>query len=54
MLEKERGRRLALMERYGVPFDKDMGAATEFGQRFPGKVTMKIGRMEHSRSGRRA
>ncbi|WP_158744958.1 hypothetical protein [Acidisphaera sp. L21] len=39
-------------ERYGVQFDKDMAAATAFWQRFPGKVTTKLGRTEHPRARR--
>jgi hypothetical protein len=62
MLEKERGRRVAVMEplirdafreRYGVQFQKDMAAAAEFWRRFPAKAAIEIGRTEHPRAGRR-
>jgi hypothetical protein len=62
MLEKERGRRVAVMEplipdafreRYGVQFHKDMMSAAEFWRRFSGKAAIEIGRTEHPRAGRR-
>jgi hypothetical protein len=62
MLEKERGRRVTVMEplipdafreRYGVQFHKDMMGAAEFWRRFPGKSAIEIGRTEHPRAARR-
>jgi hypothetical protein len=40
-------------ERYGIQFDKDVAAATEFWRRFPGKVAIEVDKTEHPRAARR-